>query len=193
MRGRLRMASPLLRNHRSAPNAAYLGVSVTKMKQLVILFIVLQCSSAYAGGYEPWVVDEYFFHVPNEQRSYTFTPDRWSSPEIVLFDKGCKFPNNLFGVNADGKPQFQFEWEITWKVIRNNEAIESGTLEPKAAWMSDTKFECLKSISFSSFKSIARELFPGEVTIEITVHKVDSRYAHALQDVTFGIRNSPVP
>jgi hypothetical protein len=163
------------------------------MKYLAILFVILQCSSSYAGDYEPWVVDEYFFHLPNEKRSYLFTPDRWSWPEVVLFDRGCNLPNNLFVTQADGTPAFQFEWEITWQVIRNDEIIENGTLEPRAAWMSDTEFECLKSISFSSFKSIARELFPKETIIEITVHKVDSRFAHASQEITFGIRNSPVP
>ncbi len=163
------------------------------MKKLALLLFLMQITYVHAGDYEPWVTDEFFFHNPGEKRTYSITPDRLSRPEIVLYDTSCALPSNLFEVLPNGKPVNQFSWQISVEVIRNKKVIEKKILKPRATWVSETNAKCLKSISFEALKSISRELFPKQVAIVITVHKIDPRFSKPMHGLTFGIRSSPVP
>lgn len=158
---------------------------------LILVFIIISGCS-FSSDYTPWVEDEFFFYKLNETREYTFKPSNLSRPEVVIYDSSCNLPTGLFSIKPDGSKVAKFNWNVTAKVIRKNKIIESITLKPITGWLSDNSLDCYKSISLGIFDSISGELFPKEVKVIISVNKVDSRYSIPNDELSLGIRNSPI-
>ena len=164
-----------------------------QMKRFVLIAAIFVAGCSHLSGYEPWVTDEFFFHMEGEKREYTFMPVPLSRPEVVLYGKSCVLPFSLTEGQSNGETRGWFKWKIMVEVIQGGETIDRSYLDPKAGWAADGSLECMKAVSFGNLKSIGGELFPSETTVRLIVEKIDPRFSEANESLTIGIRNSPVP
>ena len=88
------------------------------MRVLLIIAVLFNTSCSFSSGFEPWIKDDFFFHINGESREYKITPKRWSRPEVVVYDSNCILSPELFSVGADGKEIETLDWVVSVEVIK---------------------------------------------------------------------------